>query len=131
MNQRGLVAGFYASAIGLVFGSAVGGLGMWTAVAASAKTPLGGFLILLLVGSALGYVYTSVKFDQLFGKEIVVKGASFGVIIWILGLIIAGFFPALSQSAFVEPLRSVLFVQLLTHIVWGAALGLFFEEQKR
>lgn len=129
MGQKGLISGFYASIIGLLFGWAVGGLGIWTAFAASARTPLGGWLILLVIGSALGYLYSLIKFSDLFGKEAIIKGASYGVIVWIASLIVASIFPALGQSAFVEPIRSTLFVQLLTHIVWGASLGLLYEQK--
>ncbi len=129
MGQKGLIAGFYATIIGLLFGSAVGGLGMWTAVAASAKTPLGGWLILLLVGSFFGYLYSFFKFNEFFGKDAVIKGVAYGIVIWIASLIVASIFPALGQATFIEPIRANLFVQLTTSVVWGASLGLLFEQK--
>lgn len=129
MGQKGLIAGFYASIIGLLFGSAVGGLGVWTVVAASAKTPLGGWLILLVIGSAFGYLYSFFKFSEFFGKEALMKGVAYGVVIWIASLITASIFPVLGRAAFVDPIRSNLFVQLMTSIVWGASLGLLFEQK--
>ncbi|OGE05122.1 hypothetical protein A3B51_00585 [Candidatus Curtissbacteria bacterium RIFCSPLOWO2_01_FULL_41_18] len=129
LGQKGLISGFYASIIGLLFGSAVGGLGIWTAVAASVKTPLGGWLIFLVIGSALGYLYSFFKFSEFFGKEAIIKGAAYGIVIWIASLILASIFPALGQAAFVDPIRANLFVQLMTSLVWGASLGLLFEQK--
>lgn len=128
MSQKGAVAGFYATLIALIFASLVGGLGIWAVFAATAKTLLGGWLILLLIGSSLGYFYSYFKFDKLFAKETVVRGAAYGVLIWIFTLILAGIFPILGQAAFAEPIRTSLFLQLLTHTVYGAALGLLFES---
>lgn len=128
MGQAGLVAGFLASIVALIFGSAVGGLGIWTAVAAAAKTVVGGWLVLLVIGTTTGYLYSFVKFDQFFGKEALVKGATYGVAIWIITLVLAGIFPVLGEAAFAQPLRAGLFLQLLTHLVWGSALGLFYQK---
>ena len=129
MGQKGLIAGFYASIIALIFGSLVGGLGVWSVFAATSKTVLGGWLILLVIGSALGYLYSFINYDKFFKKEYIVKGAAYGIVIWIITLILAGIFPILGQAAFAQPLRTVLFVQLLTHLVWGATLGYLFEQQ--
>ena len=129
MGQKGLIAGFYASIIALIFGSLVGGLGVWSVFAATSKTVLGGWLILLVIGSALGYLYSFVNYDKFFKKEFVVKGAAYGIVIWIITLILAGIFPILGQVAFAQPLRTVLFVQALTHLVWGAILGYLFQQQ--
>ena len=129
MGQKGLIAGFYASIIALIFGSLVGGLGVWSVFAATSKTVLGGWLILLVIGSALGYLYSFVNYDKFFKKEFIVKGAAYGIVIWIISLILAGIFPILGQVAFAQPLRTVLFVQALTHLVWGATLGYLFEQK--
>lgn len=128
MSRKGLIAGFYAAIIALIFAGFVGGLGIWAVAAATAKTVFGGWLILLLIGSAFGYLYSYFRFDKLFAKETVVKGAAYGVIIWILTLILAGIFPILGQAAFAEPIRTSLFLQLLTHVVYGATLGFLFES---
>ena len=129
MGQKGLIAGFYASIIALIFGSLIGGLGVWSVFAATSKTVLGGWLILLVIGLALGYLYSFINYDKFFKKEYIVKGAAYGIVIWIITLILAGIFPILGQAAFAQPLRTVLFVQLLTHLVWGATLGYLFEQQ--
>lgn len=130
MSQKGLTAGFVATVIALVFGTAVGGLGMWNAVAAAAKTPVGGWLVLLVIGTALGYLYsfvTHAQYDKFFGKELVVKGVVFGVVVWIVTLILASIFPVLGEAAFAQPIRATLFLQFLTHLVWGASLGLLYQ----
>lgn len=129
LTQKALVAGLYASVIGLVFGAAVGGLGAWQAVAAASKTPIGGVFVLLLIGSIFGYLYSFIGFDKWFKKEALVKGAAYGVLIWIATLIVAGIFPVAGETAFSQPLRAGLFVQLLTHLVWGASLGLLYEQR--
>ena len=129
LDQKGLVSGFYASIIALIFGSLVGGLGIWSVFAATSRTVVGGWLILLVIGIGLGYLYSFVKYDKFFQKEHIVKGAVYGVIIWIITLILAAIFPILGQAAFAQPLRSVLFVQLLTHLLWGATLGFLFEQK--
>lgn len=129
MREKGLVAGFYASVIALIFGHAVGGLGIWSAVAATSRTPLGGALVLLIIGAFLGYLYSYVEFGKFFGKEAIVKGVTFGVGVWLLTLIVASIFPILAERAFAVPLRANLFVQLLTHVVWGAGLGMFYEQR--
>ena len=128
VGQAGLIAGFLASIIALIFGSAVGGLGVSTAVAAAARTAVGGWLILLVIGTTAGYIYTFVKFNEFFGKEALVKGAAYGVVIWIITLVLAGIFPVLGEAAFAQPLRAGLFLQLLTYLVWGSALGLFYKK---
>jgi len=129
LGQKGLIAGFYASIIALIFGSLVGGLGVWSVFAATSKTVLGGWLILLVIGLALGYLYSFINYDKFFKKEYIVKGTAYGVVIWLITLILAGIFPILGQAAFAQPLRTVLFVQLLTHLVWGATLGYLFEQK--
>lgn len=129
MSQKGLVAGFLASIIGLIFGQAVGGLGIWNAVAEAAKTPAGGWLVLLVIGTALGYVYSYFGFDKLFGKEALVKGVAYGILVWIVTLILAAIFPTLGQVAFADPIRANLFLQALTHLVWGASLGLIYQSR--
>lgn len=98
------------------------------ALAQVAKTPLGGWLLLLLIGSCLGYLYSYLGFNKLFGKEVTIKGAAYGVVVWIISLIVASNFPYLGNATFVEPIRTTLFLQVATSIVWGAALGLFFEQ---
>jgi len=82
LGQKGLIAGFYASIIALIFGSLVGSLGVWSVFAATSKTVLGGWLILLVIGSALGYLYSFVNYDKFFKKEFIVKGAAYGIVIW-------------------------------------------------
>ncbi len=128
MSQKGLLAGFYASILALFFGGVTGGLGMWSVVASAARTTVGGWLVLLVVGSIAGYLYSYFGFNKLFGKEVVVKGAAFGALIWIISLILTGIFPALGKAAFADPIRVRLFLQLLTSLVWGASLGLFYEK---
>lgn len=129
MGLKGLSAGLVATIIALLFASTVGGLGMWAAVAATAKTVTGGWLALLVIGAGLGYLYSFVALDKLFGKEALVKGAAYGVAIWILTLIAASIFPYLGEATFAPPLRASLFLQLLSHVVWGASLGLLYEQK--
>lgn len=129
MSEKGLVAGFLSTIVALIFGEAIGGLGVWSAVADAARTPAGGWLVLLAIGTSLGYLYSYFGFDKLFGKEAVVKGAAYGMLIWIVTLILAAVFPALSQVAFAEPIRANLFLQALTHLVWGATLGLVYQTR--
>lgn len=129
MGLKGLSAGLVATIIALLFAANVGGLGMWGAVAAAAKTVTGGWLALLVIGAGFGYLYSFVDLGKLFGKEILVKGAAYGVAIWILTLIVASIFPYLGEAAFSEPLRANLFLQLLSSVVWGASLGLLYEQK--
>jgi uncharacterized membrane protein YagU involved in acid resistance len=128
LSQKALIAGFLATFIAIIFGKMTEGLGVWLSFEATAKTVLGGWLVLLVIGSSLGYLYSFVKFSQLFGKEAVVKGAAYGVVVWIATLILASIFPVLASTAFAEPIRTTLFLQLLTHVVWGVSLALLYER---
>ena len=129
MSEKGLVAGFLSTIVALIFGEAIGGLGIWSAIADAALTPAGGWLVLLAIGVGLGYLYSYFGFDKLFGKEAVVKGAAYGMLIWIVTLILAAIFPTLGNAAFAEPIRAKLFLQALTHLVWGATLGLTYQSR--
>lgn len=129
MTEKGLVAGFIATIFGAYFAWAIGGLGMWAALLNVTFTRFGGWLLLLFIGTTFGYLYSYFGFSRFFGKEAIVKGATYGVIIWIISLIISSIFPYLGDFTFADSVRTNLFLQLVSYIFWGSILGFLYEQK--
>lgn len=85
-----------------------------------------GWLTHFLIGTVLWGVLFALLYGKLPGSEPVRKGISFGILAWLLMMILpmpmagAGFFGlALGMMAPV--------MTLILHIIWGAALGIVFR----
>lgn len=85
-----------------------------------------GWLVHFLIGTVLWGVLFALLYDWLPGSEPVMKGISFGVLAWLLMMLLpmpmagAGFFGlALGMMAPV--------MTLILHIIWGAVFGVVFR----
>ncbi|MBA8907582.1 DUF6789 family protein [Aminobacter ciceronei] len=85
-----------------------------------------GWLAHFLIGTVLWGVLFALLHDRLPGSEPIMKGISFGILAWLLMMILpmpmvgAGFFGlALGMMAPV--------MALILHIIWGAVLGIVFR----
>lgn len=128
MDSKNLRVGFNSSIVALLAGAAIGTFGGWLPLVNQSENLLGKVLIGILFSVGLTYLYSQYLANFLPGTALL-KGVLFGILVWIAFLIVGNLaffkeavYPAADKERF-------LFLSLVVHLSWGAALGVFQAEK--
>jgi hypothetical protein len=128
MDQRAIRAGVGATIVALLLGAALGTYGGWTPVFSLASTLFGFWLVAVILGIALAYIY-GYWFNSFLPGTVIIRGIIFGVLVWILMLILGGVSSFFKTATYPNPAGSTIFLTLLLHAAWGAVLGILYETR--
>ncbi len=128
MDPRVVKAGAGASILGLLAGAVLGTYGGWSTVFSLATSEIGSWLIAIVLGIVLAYIY-AYWFNAFLPGTAIVRGATYGVLLWILMLILGGVSTFFKEATYPNPAGPTIFLTLVLHVVWGAALGLLYESR--
>src|SRR3990167_5555894 len=128
MDPRAIRAGVGASAVGLIVGGALGTYGGWAPVLSLAGSQFGFVVIGVTLGIALTYIY-GYWFSAFLPGTAVIRGVIYGVLIWILMLILGGVSSFFKEATYPDPAGPTVFLALVLHLVWGTVLGTLYETR--
>ncbi|MEX0621792.1 MAG: hypothetical protein WD187_02275 [Candidatus Woykebacteria bacterium] len=128
MDSRTVRAGTGAGVVALLLGGALGTYGGWSAVFSLAANDVGFWLIAVSLSVFLAFIY-GYWFNAFLPGTSTVRGATYGVLVWILMLILGGVFAFFREATFPDPSGPTVFLALILHVVWGAVLGVLFETR--
>ncbi|HEX7456736.1 MAG TPA: hypothetical protein VF303_04760 [Candidatus Nanoarchaeia archaeon] len=128
MDPRTLRAGLGAGLVTLLAGGALGTYGGWSAVFALAENDFGVWLVALVLSAFAAYIY-GYWFSAFLPGTAVIRGVIYGVLVWILMLILGGVFGFFKEATYPDPAGPVVFLTLVLHVIWGAVLGVLYETR--
>ncbi|OGY22889.1 MAG: hypothetical protein A2172_03030 [Candidatus Woykebacteria bacterium RBG_13_40_15] len=128
MDQRAIRAGVGSSIVALLVGATLGTYGGWAPVFDLASTSLGSWLVAIVLGTVLAYIY-GYWFNAFLPGTTVTRGIIFGVLAWILMLILGGVSGFFKEATYPNPAGPTIFLTLLLHVVWGSILGILYETR--
>lgn len=117
-----IVAGFVSTIVGLFIGAAFGNLGGWEPILAQAETQLGSWILAVFLGIVFALIYVYLGFMTFLPGITPVKGAIYGILLWILLVIVGAFNLSVSLAVFSNP-----FTGVVLHLIWGATLAMVYQ----
>lgn len=126
MDPRAIRAGVGAAIIALLVGAAFGTYGGWEPVFALAATFFGFWAVAIVLGTVLAYIY-GYWFNAFLPGTPVIRGVIYGLLVWILMLILGGVSTFFKEATYPTPAGPTVFLTLTLHVVWGAVLGILYE----
>ncbi len=136
---RSMIAGFTATAVLSLLMMMKGAMGVMpqldviTMLSGMARSMIGmggagiGWLMHFLIGTVLWGVLFALLYDRLPGSHAIAKGMSFGVLAWVLMMILA--MPMAGAGLFGVGLGMMAPVMtLILHLIWGSVLGFVFSR---
>lgn len=129
MDSKNLRIGLYSGALAIVVGTALGTYGGWLPLANQSNNLVGAAIIGLVFSILLAYIFGHYFVNFLPGTPLV-KGVIFGILIWLIFLILGNLGNFFKDAVYpLENKETALFLSLVLHTVWGAAVGLFQTEK--
>lgn len=128
MDSRVVKAGIGSGLVALLAGAVLGTYGGWSAVFELAENNFGFWVVAVALSAFIAYVY-GYWFNAFLPGTAVVRGALFGVLVWILMLILGGVFGFFKEATYPDPAGPVVFLTLVLHVVWGGVLGVLYEAK--
>jgi hypothetical protein len=122
MAVSAIVSGFISTVAALIVGESFGTLGGWEPILIQAQTLLGSWILALFFGSIFALAYAFLGFSTFLPGIIPLKGALYGILIWVLLVIIGAFNSAVSLAIFSQP-----FLGVVLHIIWGGLLTSVYQ----
>ena len=126
MDPRAIRAGVSASLIALLVGAAFGTYGGWSPVFELAGTIFGFWAVAIVLGTVLAYIY-GYWFNAFLPGTPVIRGVIYGLLVWILMLILGGVSTFFKEATYPNPAGPTVFLTLMLHVVWGTVLGILYE----
>ena len=128
MDARTIRSGLGAGIVALLVGGALGTYGGWSAVYSLALNNFGFWIVAITLAVFAAYIY-GYWFNAFLPGTPAVRGALFGILVWILMLILGGVFGFFKEATFPDPTGPVVFLTLILHVVWGGVLGMLQETR--
>ena len=128
MDARTIRSGFGSGLVALLVGAALGTYGGWLAVFSLAANNVGFWILAVILAVFAAYIY-GYWFNAFLPGTPVVRGALFGVLVWILMLILGGVFGFFKEATYPDPTGPAIFLTLVLHVVWGGVLGMLYEAR--
>ncbi|OGY24605.1 MAG: hypothetical protein A2Y57_02055 [Candidatus Woykebacteria bacterium RBG_13_40_7b] len=129
MVPRSFIAGTGATIVGLLVGGVLGTYGGWTPLLDLANTLIGSWIIAITLGVILVYLYGYLGFVNFLPGTAATKGVIYGLLVWVLLLIIGAIAPYFKDAVYTQPVGTTLFNTAILHIVWGSVLGYLYEQK--
>ena len=128
MDQRAVRAGVGSGIVAILVGAALGTFGGWEPVFTLAATTFGSWIVAVVLSSVLAFVY-GYWFNAFLPGRAIIRGALFGVLVWILMLILGGVSDFFKSATYPDPSGPTVFLTLMLHTVWGSVLGIVYESR--
>ena len=128
MDQRAVRAGVGSGIVAILVGAVFGTFGGWEPVFTLASTTFGSWIVAVVLSSVLAFVY-GYWFNAFLPGSAIVRGTLFGVLVWILMLILGGVSDFFKSATYPDPSGPTVFLTLLLHAVWGSVLGIVYESR--
>ena len=128
MDQRAVRAGVGSGIVAILVGAVLGTFGGWEPVFTLAATTFGSWVVVVVLSSVLAFVY-GYWFNAFLPGSAIIRGALFGVLVWILMLILGGVSDFFKSATYPDPSGPTIFLTLLLHTVWGSVLGIVYESR--
>jgi hypothetical protein len=126
MDPRTIRAGVGSGVVALLVGAALGTYGGLAPVFSLAANDIGFWIIAVVLSVLAAYIY-SYWFNSFLPGSAVVRGVLFGILVWILMLILGGVSDFFKEATYPDPSGPTVFLTLVLHGVWGAVLGALEE----
>src|SRR4030065_2554629 len=126
MDARTIKSGAGAGLIALLVGASLGTYGGWFAVFSLALNNFGFWILAVVLAVFAAYIY-GYWFNAFLPGTPVIRGVTYGVLVWILMLILGGVSTFFKEATYPNPAGPTVFLTLILHVVWGSILGLLYE----
>ncbi len=127
MHNRIVSSGLVSAIVALVVGSVFNTYGSWGLMLTQAETTAGRWIIAMAIGIFLAWVYSFYRNNFFVTSTPAFRGVAFGLIIWIVTLILATLIEEFRNFAFKVPVGSTLFLTAIFHAIWGGVLASVYE----
>lgn len=117
-----LVSGLVATIVGLLVGGTFGTLGGWEPILAQVDTQLGSWILASVLGMTFSLAYVYFGFGAFLPGVTPVKGAIYGILVWVILVIVGSFSPQVAGAVFANT-----FAGLVLHIIWGSVLTMVYQ----
>ena len=128
MDSKVIRAGINSAVIALLSGTILGTFGGWSAVYNLAPNLFGIVIMASVFSILLGYIFSYWFADFLPGTS-VLKGALFGILVWIAFLILGGVSTFFKDAVYASNNGQILFLALINNLIWGATLSIFLGSK--
>lgn len=128
MDSKVIRAGINSAVITLLSGTILGTFGGWSAVYNLAPNLFGIVILASVFSILLCYIFSYWFADFLPGTSLL-KGALFGILVWIAFLILGGVSTFFKDAVYASNSGQILFLALINHLIWGAILSIFLESK--
>lgn len=125
MDPRAIRSGVGAGIVGLLAGGLLGTYGGWEPVFSLANTQIGYWIIAIILSVVVAYIY-GYWFSSFLPGSAAVKGMIYGILVWILMLILGGVSAFFKEATYPDPAGATIFLTLILHGVWGSVLGILY-----
>lgn len=130
MQNRILSSGFVSTVAALIVGSVFGTYGAWGLLLTQSETTAGRWLIAISIGVFLAWLYSFFRRTFFITSLPASRGVIFGLLIWLVTLILATLIEEVRIFAFKVPVGSTLFLTAILNAVWGGVLATTFESSE-
>ena len=128
MDSKVIRAGINSAIVALLSGVVLGTFGGWGALFDLAPSFFGIVIMAAAFSIFLGYIY-SYWFEDFLPGTALVKGALFGILIWLVLLILGGVSDFFKEAVYAGNNGQILFLALINHFVWGSSLSIFLASK--
>lgn len=128
MDPRTIRAGVGSGVVALLVGATLGTYGGWAPVFSLAANDIGFWIVAVVLSVLSAYLY-SYWFNSFLPGSAVVRGVLFGILVWILMLILGGVSDFFKDATYPDPAGPTVFLTLILHGVWGGVLGTMEEAR--
>lgn len=129
MDSKAIKAGIGATIVFILLSAIFGTFGGWAPIFEVGDNQITAWLVALFLGVVVAYIY-GYLFHKFLPGTAAVKGVVFGILVWILMLIVGSTSPELREAAYPESVvTQTLFLTLIAHVIWGAVLGLIYDAE--
>lgn len=127
MYNRVVTSGIVSAIVALVVGSVFGTYGAWGLVLTQAESTAGRWVIAIAAGIFLAWVYSYFRKNFFITSTPSFRGVAFGLVVWLVTIILATMVEQMREFAFKAPVGSTLFLTAIFHAIWGGVLGSVYE----
>lgn len=127
MHNRIVSAGLVSAIVALVVGSVFNTYGAWGLMLTQSETTAGRWIIAIAIGIFLAWIYSFFRNNFFVASTPSFRGVAFGLIVWLVTLLLATLIEEFRVFAFKVPVGSTLFLTAIFHAIWGGVLASTYE----
>lgn len=128
MEAKTIRSGIFSAIILLLTGLIFGSFGGWEPIYRVTDNIFGSAILAVTFSIFLSFVYFNWFRNFLPGSP-VIRGALFGILVWIFFLILGGLSNFFKEAVYPQNPGSALFLSLILNTIWGGTLGIFLESK--